>query len=134
MVKKPRFRGTPEDTIQDRIISFLEDRGWLVEKMHGNAFQKGIPDLYCFNPLLNRPEGLHRWIDVKVKGRYKYTKDQCQKWPKWEEKNLGVWIMVDATEEEYAKLFEAPNFRQYWKPHYDNYLRKIDEILDSEGL
>ena len=130
-VKKPRFRTSPEAVIQKRIISFLEKRGWLVEKMHGNAFQKGIPDLYCFKPLLNPPEGLHRWVDAKVKGRYKYTKDQCQKWPKWERIGLGVWIMVDATEEEYSKLFGPPNFRLYWKPAYDKYCLQVEEILDE---
>ena len=130
-VKKPRFRSAPEAKIEGEIISFLELRGWMIEKMHGNAYQKGIPDLYCFNPDLNLPEGLHRWIDVKVKGRYQYTKDQCQKWPKWERRRLGVWIMVAATEEEYRKLFDSPNFRLYWKPAYDKYCRSVDDILDQ---
>jgi hypothetical protein len=131
MVKKPVFRSKPEDAIQARIISFLEARGWHVEKMHGNAFQKGIPDLYCFHPKMNPPEGLHRWVDVKVKGRYQLTKAQCQKWPLWESIDLGVWIMVDATEEEYRKLFGGPNFRDYWKPAYDKYCRSVEDILDE---
>lgn len=129
MIRKPRFRTSPESSIQNKIIEFLELRGWLVEKMHGNVFQKGIPDLYCFNPDLNPPEGLHRWVDVKVKGQNTYTKAQCQKWPKWENRRLGVWIMMEATEEEYAKLFGEPNFRQYWKPRYDKYCLSLDDIL-----
>jgi hypothetical protein len=131
-VKKPRFRSTPEDRVQEKIIDFLVLRGWaVVEKMHGNAFQKGIPDLYCWNRNLGGRdgEGLHRWIDVKVKGHHEYTKAQCQKWSRWEIEGLGVWIMMDATDEWYAKLFQRPNFRDYWKPRYDKYCRDIEEIL-----
>lgn len=39
--------------------------------------------------------------------------------------------MVDATEDEYAKLFGPPNFRQFWKPAYDKYCRSVEEILDE---
>ena len=128
-MRKPVFRTTPESTIQDRIIKYLEQRGWMVEKMHGNAFQKGIPDLYCWTPLSGGGEGLHRWVDVKVEGHHQYTKAQCQKWPKWERRGLGVWIMMDATPVWYGKLFGPPNFRDYWKPRYDKYNEKVGEII-----
>ncbi len=124
---KPRFRTTPEDAVQEKIIIFLNQRGWMVEKMHGNAFQKGIPDLYCWNAGLQ----MHRWIDVKVEGRHEYTKSQCQKWPKWEKNGLGVWIMMDATEEWYAKLFEPHNFWDYWKPRYNKYIEPIEDIISD---
>jgi len=130
-MKKPIFRTTPEAAIQERIIIYLKRRGWHVEKMHGNAFQKGIPDLYCWNPHLGDKEGLHRWVDVKVKGQHQYTKSQCQKWPLWESIGLGVWIMMDATDEWYAKLFGPANFRDYWRPSYDKYVKKVEEILDE---
>ncbi len=131
-MKKPVFRTTPESAVQERIISFLKSRRWHVEKMHGNAFQKGIPDLYCWNPLLGYGhEGLHRWVDVKVQGHHQYTKSQCQKWPEWEKIGLGVWIMMGATEEWYAKLFGPPNFRDYWKPRYDKYNAPIDKIIEE---
>lgn len=130
-MKKPVFRSRPEDRIQAKIINFLRDRKWHVEKMHGNAFQKGIPDLYCFNPLLGGEEGLHRWVDVKVEGQYEYTKSQCQKWPLWESIGLGVWIMMGPTEEWYKKLFGPPNFRDYWKPRYDKYLESPEKIMSE---
>jgi len=97
--------------------------------MHGNAFQKGIPDLYCWNPQFGGEEGLHRWVDVKVEGHYQYTKAQCQKWPLWESIGLGVWIMMNDTDEWYAKLFEPPNFRDYWRPSYDKYVLKVEDII-----
>jgi len=126
-MRKPRFRSRPEDLLQDKIITFLEQRGWMVEKMHGNAFQHGIPDLYCWNEGLD----MHRWIDVKVEGKHEYTKRQCQKWPKWEARGLGVWIMMYPSEEWYAKLFKPPNFRDYWKPRYDRYLDDPEEIIQE---
>ena len=127
IMKAPRFHSRPEDALQDRIVTFLTQRGWLVEETHGNAYQKGFPDLFAWNPKLQ----VFRWIDVKILTNYRYTKHQCQKWPEWERSGLGVWIMVDATEEEYAKLFQPPNFREYWKPHYDKYLTPIREILEE---
>ena len=124
MAKVPRYRSSPEAAIQRKIVGFLKLRGWVVERMHGNAYQMGIPDLFCYHDRYS-----FRWVDVKVQGQYRYTKAQCQKWTRWEESGLGVWIMVDATEAEYAKLFEPPNFRAYWKKSYDKYITPISEIM-----
>jgi len=123
-MKAPRFHSRPEDLKQARVVKFLELRGWHTEETHGNAFQKGLPDLFAWHPVHG-----FRWIDVKILENYRYTKHQCQKWTEWESKGLGVWIMVDDTEEEYAKLFQPPNFRDYWKPHYDKYLEEIRDIV-----
>lgn len=124
-MKAPRFLSRPEDALQERIVRFLTLRGWHVEETHGNAYQKGLPDLFAWNAKL----GLFRWIDVKIESNYRYTKHQCIKWTEWESKDLGVWIMVGDTEQEYSKLFEPPNFRLYWKPHYDKYLIPIEQIV-----
>ena len=126
MVKKPRFRSNPEATIQRKTIDFLRKRGWYVKATHGNAYFSGFPDLFCWHT----NHGL-RLIDLKVAGRCKLTKAQIQTWPEMAEFDCGVWIMVDATEEEYAKLFESPNFRSFWKPSYDKYCRSVVEILDE---
>lgn len=116
----------PEAAIQRRLRTFLEARGWLVEVMHSNAFMSGVPDLY-----LHHPEYGSRWVDVKVEHQHRYTKAQCQKWPKWESYGVGVWILFDATDAEYAKLFQKPNFRDFWKPSYDKYTATLDSILDT---
>ena len=116
----------PESGIQASIQRFLRQRGWLTERMHGNAYQVGIPDLFAFH----KKHGF-RWIDVKVKGKYSFTKGQCQKWTEWEKHDLGVWIMIAASDDEYMKLFQPPNFRAYWRPSYDKYLRSLDSILDE---
>jgi len=97
----------------------------MVEKMHGNAFQVGIPDLYCWHEGMQ----MHRWVDVKYEKSHQYTKAQCQKWPKWERRGLPVYIMMDDTEEWYAKLFGEPNFRDYWKPRYNKYITPVEDII-----
>lgn len=132
MVKKPIFRSSPEARLQEQIIQFLRDRGWHVRQTHGNAFQKGVPDLLCFNASFIRTEfGPYRPIDVKVEGQHKYTKSQCLEWPEWmpEAGGPGVWIMMGATEKWYAKLFQPPNMWDYWRPAYDKYRVTHEEIL-----
>jgi len=126
MVKKPIFRSNPEHKIESNLRRFLEIRGWLVEKTHSTAYSSGWPDLMCWH----LDYGL-RWVDVKVPGQHRYTKAQCQKWPAWEKGGLGVWVLMGATDEWYSKLFKPPNFREYWKPHYDKYLIPVGDILDE---
>jgi hypothetical protein len=116
-----RAKHGPEWHIQEELREFLEARGWLVERMIGNAFQVGIPDLYC-----RHPKWGERWIDVKNAKSYSFTKAQRHKWPIWEKFNCGIWILTGATEAEYAKLFQKPNWREFWKPSYDKMANEFD--------
>lgn len=118
-------RERPEAKIQKDLTEFMEGRGWLVEATHGNAFQKGIPDLFTAHVRHG-----HRWIDCKVKGRYDFTKAQILKWPLWEQNAVGIWILTAATQDEYDKLFQPPNWRQYWKGRYGE-LIDIDALLQG---
>lgn len=132
MAKKPVFRTNPEARLQKAIIAFLRDRGWHVRSTHGNAYQKGYPDLLCYNRSFTRTEwGPYRPIDVKVEGQHKYTKAQCLEWPEWmpEAGGPGVWILMQANESWYSKLFDQPNMWEYWRPAYDKYRVPVDEIL-----
>jgi len=134
LAKKPVFRSDPEARLQKQIIDFLRDRGWHVRHTHGNAYQKGYPDLLCYNRSFTRTEwGPYRPIDIKVKGQHKYTKAQCLEWPEWmpEAGGPGVWIMMEASELEYRKLFQAPNMWEFWKPAYDKYRVSVEEILQE---
>jgi hypothetical protein len=115
----------PEWHIQQDLIRFLEARGWLVERLIGNAFQTGIPDLYCHHPKWGS-----RWIDVKQPGRYSFTKAQKRKWPKWERFGVGIWILTGATQQQYDLLFQAPNWRAYWKESWDQ-LPDIETLLEQ---
>lgn len=91
--------------------------------MVGNAYQKGIPDLYAAKLGFGT-----RWIDVKNPKRYSFTRDQKIKWPRWENAGIGIWILTAATQAEYDKLFEPPNWRDYWNPRW-NKKSSIDELL-----
>ena len=122
---KFRNKHGPEWRIQKELVDFLKARLWHVERMIGNAYQFGIPDLYIGHTRYGT-----RWIDVKNPVDYEFTKQQKKKWPVWERYGIGIWIITGATQEEYAKLFEPPNWRKYWKPKYDEE-PTIDELLEE---
>jgi hypothetical protein len=115
----------PEWHIRQALIGFLEARGWLVEHTHGNLYQTGFPDLYCHHPRWG-----YRWIDCKQSTKHTFTKAQRHKWPLWEKKGVGIWILTAATQEEYDKLFGPPNWRHYWKNSWGE-LPDIDAILEQ---
>lgn len=115
----------PEKLIQRDVTKMLFARAWYVEWTHGNAFQKGFPDVYA----IHLQHGA-RWIDIKVKGRNSLTRAQRNKWPKWEANGAGIWIMTAATEDEYRKLFRPPNWREFWKPSY-GIIPDVDSILEQ---
>ncbi len=138
---KPRAAHGPEYHIQGRFVDFLTARGWLVERMVGNAFQKGVPDLFLGHPKF----GL-RWVDIKVYGHYNFTREQRKKWPEWEKFGVGIWIIgasciEECTKEhmiqEYDKLFLPPNWRDFWRkswdtePSVDDILREITDGMDK---
>lgn len=108
---KPRnhLKG-PEAEVQAEIIEYLRNLGWFVKATHGNAYSAGWPDLFA----CHRRYG-HRWIEVKLPGfkGSKYTKAQIRDFPKFCENGSGVWVLTGASEEEYNKLFEPPNWYQY---------------------
>ena len=117
----------PEWHIQKALCDFLRTRGWTVEEMHGNAFQRGIPDLYLFK----RDIG-HRWVDVKQPKRYSFTKAQRIKWPAWDRAGIGIWILTAATQIEYDKLFASPNWLEFWKPSWAMPTEaEMDALLDT---
>jgi len=120
-IKKPKHG--PEWYIQRDLMVYMRIRGWLVERMTGNMYQVGIPDLYCFHPQWGE-----RWIDVKNPGRYTFTDDQKRKWPVWERAGIGIWILTGAIQEEYDKLFAPPNWRDYWKPQWSKEFN-LDKLL-----
>jgi hypothetical protein len=113
----------PEAKIQADIKKFLEDRKWFVKNMHGNMYQSGIPDLYACRRKFFYGTGkstwddtskpLTRWIEVKYGEKYKFTPAQLRDFPKFTAEGVGIWVMVAATEAEYRKLFQPPNWWQY---------------------
>ena len=121
-----RGRDRPEhDLVQVPLIELMTARGWHCEETHGNAHQTGFPDVYAMHVKYGR-----RWIDCKVKGRYNFTPAQKIKWPIWERFGTPIWIITASTEAEYAKLFQPPNWREYWRKSWGE-LPNIDELLEE---
>lgn len=106
--KKLRTAETPEGKIKKAVIKFLRERKWLVITTHGNAFQSGLPDLYCAHVNYGQ-----RWCELKNPNSYHFTKAQLYTFPEMFRHGAGVWIICAATEEEYKKLFEPPNFHRF---------------------
>ncbi len=125
-MKRPSIRQKhgPEYGIQNEVIAYLIQRGWHVERIVGNAFQRGLPDLYAGHKNWGQ-----RWIEIKNETRYEFTKAQRHKFPILASFNIGIWVLVAATEEEYDKLFQEPNWKEYWKPRYGNI--NLDELLED---
>ena len=133
---KPRAANGEEYFIQNLWVKFLEGKGWHVERLVGNAYQTGIPDLF-----LGHPQYGTRWVDIKVYGKYSFTKAQKRKWPIWEKYGIGIWILgardrYVCTKEHMLKehneilLGGPPNWRNYWKSSWD-VKPDIDKLLDE---
>jgi len=115
-------RQTPEKELSGRIIQMLSLRGWVVIKTHGNAAQKGFPDLYA----LHHTYGA-RWIEVKLPKGSVLTKAQLTTFPHFSSAGNrdsagavrstggghGIWLMTKADIEEYKKLHLRENWQNY---------------------
>lgn len=99
------FKGKPESETHliKRIRKAALAAGWtLVAKTHGNAYQKGWPDLYMFHPARGAV-----WAEVKRPGG-RLTPDQRRRFAEWERAGVGVWVLEGVN---LAPLFERPNWR-----------------------
>jgi hypothetical protein len=76
-----------------------------------------------------------RWVEVKVHGQYKFTKDQLKSFPVMYSNGAPIYILMDATEEEYSKLFTGANFPEYLRPFEKERILKMighDDKWDRE--
>jgi hypothetical protein len=98
-----------ETIIQKKIMEFLKLRDWYCKNTHGNIYQGGLPDIYA----CHRRHGT-RWIEVKME-KYNFTPAQIDTFSELTAKGVGIWILTDATEFEYNKLFEPANWHWFLK-------------------
>ncbi len=121
----PRYLGIGfllEKKIQKLIISYLEDRDWMVKSTHGGAFQDGFPDLYC----THAKYGV-RWVEVKrplMVGSV-WTKAQRRDFPPLVANGTDIWILTGNSLEEYKKLFKPMNLWDYMDVTKKNFKRKL---------
>jgi hypothetical protein len=99
-----------ESKIQKAIKEYLVERAWFVKDTHGNMYQSGFPDLYCCHKMYGP-----RWIECKLPNMVgsHFTAAQLITFPKMTLHGSGVWVLTAATDYEYKKLFEQPNWHQY---------------------
>ena len=102
----------PEQRIAKDCDRLFKSKGWLVCKLHGNVFQRGLPDRY-----LHHVEFGPRWVDFKVPRKGRLTRAQIRMWPLFEKVGCGIWILTRP--EDYDLLFTDPNWRDFWRPSYD---------------
>lgn len=123
---KPRAAHGPEYYIRADIIRLLKLRGWSTYITHGNQYQQGFPDIYALHPRYGQ-----RWIDAKNPDQYTFTSAQKVMWPEWDALGMGVWIMVAGSQAEYEKLMGKPNWRDYWKPQWDDEREELKLALEA---
>jgi hypothetical protein len=127
--KKARAKHGPEYGIQARIVQYLHERGWHVERIVGIGWQYGLPDLY-----ITHKQWGQRWLEVKQPDHWEFTKHQKIKFPILDRNGTGIWILTEANDEQYQKLFGLPNWKDFWKPQWgnpDNVSDGIDDLLDE---
>jgi hypothetical protein len=123
---KFRNKHGPEWHIQQDLIEFLSIRKWCCEVTNGNVYQIGFPDLY----VAHKKYGT-RWIDCKNPERYTFTGAQKEKWPLWHSYGIGIWIITGATEKEYDKLFQPPNWQEYWKKEWTEDSEAMKRLVEE---
>ena len=96
-----------ETQLVQRVRKELHSRGWtLCEKTHGNQFQKGWPDLFCYHPT----HGC-RWVEVKLpKGRL--TRAQRARFKQWSGAGCGIHVIT--TEKACHELLMQPGNVESW--------------------
>jgi hypothetical protein len=111
-----KLRQKTEAEIQEALISYLRTREWLVKPTHGNAYQAGFPDLYA----VHKKFGC-RWIEVKNPFQFSFTDAQMTDFPLLYAHGAPLYVLCDASLEEYEKLWKPRNFMDYYLAHTSGY-------------
>lgn len=107
---KPKKKKKEETVIRDSISQYLKGLDWVVKVTHGNIYQHGFPDLYCAHKMYGS-----RWIEVKNPNiNFHFTPAQLEFFRQLTAVGVGIWVLMEATEEEYQKLFKPANWWHYY--------------------
>lgn len=109
-MRKPKLKTKhgPEWFIQQRIIKYLQDRGFFVKIITASLYLSGMPDLFATHRVFGP-----KFIEVKVEKRWSFTKAQKETFPQLLGHGCPIWILFEADELNYKKLFvecNAPYF------------------------
>lgn len=99
----------PEAKIEKDVMKALRGQEWFVKKIHGNAFQSGLPDLFCAHFKYG-----HRWVEIKYAAKYSFTPAQQKDFPAMMAAGEKIWILTGDSVDELLKLFKPPNWQEYF--------------------
>lgn len=118
----------PEEIVRDKVRRGMKIKGWRCYIFHGNQFQKGWPDSEFIK---YEPPHLRRLVDFKrpEKSKGVLTPAQQEEWPILHYLNVGIWILNGWSELQYRRLFEPPNWMEWWKPRYGPLPQNLEEAL-----
>lgn len=103
-----------EHRIQEQIIAYLRNLEWIVKVAHGNKFQSGFPDLYTSHRRFGQ-----RWVEVKNPVQFSFTPAQLIDFPMMISNGSPIWVMTEACDLEYQKLFKPCNVFEYLQCYSD---------------
>jgi len=97
----------PEKLIQEAIERMFRAYGWYILRTHGSMYQSGFPDDYVTHSRYGA-----RWVEVKDPTRTGeiFTPAQLDTFPKLCANGAGVWVLTMASDLEYQKVFDRPNW------------------------
>lgn len=104
--KKPIIRSQPEQKGARGLRKYMETRGWITIKLHGNKYQIGLPDLLCMHSLY----GI-KFIETKAPGG-KLRMSQHKMFATFASHGVEVYVCEDYTH--YYRIFsKLGNWRNY---------------------
>lgn len=105
-MRKPKLKTKhgPEWYIQQRIIKYLQDRGWFCKIITASLYLSGMPDLFATHRVYGP-----KWIEVKVEKNWHFTKAQKENFPQLLGHGSPIWILFEADKANYQKLFKPCN-------------------------
>ena len=113
----------PETLLQQDVIKILRYHEWFVMPTHGNAYQQGFPDLFCFHQRYD-----YKWVEVKLPNNYSFTASQ----EIYFKEIKKVWLMQRSSTDEYKRLFSHPNWYMYIKPEHKQKVFKESKIQSRD--
>jgi hypothetical protein len=91
---------------QEELRKYMHTLGWATIKTHGNAYQKGLPDLYCSSKDYGQ-----RWIELKKDENERLTRDQIETFGYLSRHGTRIWILRGISD--YNWLFKESNWQQW---------------------
>lgn len=97
----------PKDTLEKELakelIAYMREQGWYVIKLHGNKFQKGLPDYVAFHKKYGT-----RWFEMKRPRKGRLTRDQRDVFMKMTAHGAHIFILTGV--KDYKLLFGQGNW------------------------